>query len=403
MIEVAKYEVKLSLNGLLVGDIRELAENLTWKRCRTKIGVDSISFTLNDTKLAKWCEERGTMIVDLLKPLALDCQLVRDGTPIVGGYLATMPSYQPKGNNASLALKFDGYINYLANVHLPPGTTMTGKMGDVVKTWVEIAEARSIAAGKGFGFKPGAISDMALVTSTFENYKDIKGAIADRCDNVSGAGPFEFYVHPDRTFDVIKSSDFGEEITDYIIEYPTIINAVSATSISAKEVSGFASTIIGIGSGEVSGDESEDTAITVSQTNSSAVEEYGYAEKILQNSSVSTLEVLERNVATALSASSSLQWQPELKLSGRTVSPTPSGGYKIWIGDTITVQNNQDRTGMTSGKFRVNSLQVSVKSTGAEEITPSLSRSEAINTSSFANEWVRMQNELLNLKTAKRP
>lgn len=401
MIDVAKYEVKLSLDGVLVGDIRELAENLTWKRCRTKIGVDSISFTLNDTKLAKWCEERGTSVASLLKPLALDCQLVRNGAPIVGGYLATMPSYQPKGNSASLAMKFDGYINYLANVYLSPGATATGKMGDLIKAWVETAEARSTVAGKGFGFKSGVISDMAVVTSTFENYKDIKGAIADRCDNTSGAGPFEFYVHPDRTYDVIKSSDFGEEITDYIIEYPTIINAVSATSISAKEISGFASTVIGIGSGEVSGDEAENTAITVSQTNSSAVSEYGYAEKILQNSSVSTPEVLERNVATALSAASSLQWQPELKLSGRTVNPTPTGRYKIWIGDTVTVQNNQDQTGMTSGKFRVNSLQVAVKSTGAEEITPTLSRSEAINTSSFASEWVRMQNELLNLKTAK--
>lgn len=401
MINIASYEVELRLNGTLIGNIREHAQNLTWSRNRTKIGVDSISFTVNDIELARWCAMRGTTVAEILKPLALDCRVIRNGVPVAGGYLATMPSYQPQGNSANLALKFDGYINYLANVYLNPGETTTGKMGDIIKGWVTIAENRAIAAGKGFGFTAGKISDMAVVQSTFENYKDIKGAIADRCDNTSGAGPFEFYVHPDRTYDIIKDSEFGEEITDYIIEYPMLINAISATSISAKEINGFASTVIGIGSGEVSGTEGAETAITETQTNSEAVLEYGYAEKVLQNSSISTPEVLARNVARELNSVSNMQWQPELKLSGRTVNPTPTGENKIWIGDTVTVQNNQDQTGMTSGKFRVNSLKVSVKNTGAEEITPSLSRGEAINNSSFATEWVRMQNELLNLKTAK--
>ncbi len=400
MITTANYEVELRLNGALIGNVREHAQNLTWTRKRTKIGVDSISFTLNDIEFARWCRQRNTTVAELLKPLALDCRIIRNGVAVAGGYLATMPSYQPKGNSANLAMKFDGYINYLANVYLSPGATTTGKMGDLVKSWVTIAEDRAAQAGKGFGFKAGKISDMAVVQSTFENYKAIKSAIADRCDNTSGAGPFEFYVHPDRTFDVTKDSEFGDEITDYIIEYPTLINAVSATSMSAKEVNGFASTVLGIGAGQVSGAEGQETAITELQTNSAAVLEYGYAEKILQESSVSTLEVLARNVATELAATSNMQWQPELKLSGRTVNPTPSGPYKIWIGDTVTVQNNQDQTGMTSGRFRVNSLQVSVKNTNAEEITPSLSRGEAVNTNSFAQEWVRMQEELLALKTA---
>lgn len=400
MINVATYEVELRLNGVLIGNIREHAQNLVWTRKRTRIGVDSISFTINDVKFAEWCTQRSTSVSEILKPLALDCRVIRNGVPVAGGYLATMPSYQPKGSSADLVMKFDGYINYLANVYLEPGTRATEKMGDLITWWISIAESRATQAGKGFGFIVGDIADLAVVESSFQNYKDIKGAITDRCDNVTGAGPFEFYMHPDRTYDVIKDSDFGDEITDYIIEYPMLINAVSATSMSAKEVSGFASTVIGIGAGQVSGDAAEETAITEIQTNQDAVREYGYAEKILQESSVSVQEALARNVASELAATSNMQWQPELKLSGRTVNPTPSGEYKIWIGDTVTLQNNQDQTGMTSGKFRVNSLQVSVKNTGAEEITPSLSRGDAINRNSFVQEWVRMQNELLNLKTA---
>lgn len=396
-----EYEVQLRLDGRLIGNVRELAQSLTWARKRTRIGVDSIGFTLNDVLFAEWCSMRGVTVAEVLRPLALDCRIIRNGVPVAGGFLATMPAYQPKGNSANLSMKFDGYINLLAKVYLSPSIKTTGKMGQLVKAWVTIAEERATAAGKGFGFKEGRISDMAVVENTFQNYKDIKSAIADRCDNVTGAGPFEFYVEPDRTYNVIKDSEFGDVVNDYIIQYPNKTTGVGATSLSAKEITGFASTVIGIGSGQVSNNEAENTAITDLQTNAAAVAKYGYAEKILQQSSVANQTTLEQNVASELSSASSLQWQPEIKLSGVAVNPTPSGEKKIWVGDTITIDNSQDLTGMTSGQFRVNALQVSVKNTGAEEITPSLSRSDAaINTSSFAKDMVRMQNELLALKTA---
>lgn len=405
----ATYEVELRLDGVLIGNIRKIAQNLTWTRQRARVGVDSITFSLNDKLFADWCEEHRTSINELLRPLALDCRVIRNGVPVVGGFLATMPAYSPNDSTATLAMKFDGYLNYLAGVYLEPGYSQKNvAMGDVVKAWVEVAETRAITAGKGFGFKAGEISVMEKVVSSFNNYKDIKGAITDRCDNTSGAGPFDFFVHPDRTYDVIKDSDFGDTITDYAIQYPMLYNVPSATSISAGELTGFASCVIGIGAGEVSGDETDPTegeesqeAIVNVQTDNEAVKKYGYAEVTLQNSSVSVMETLEANVASELTSRTAMQWQPQIKMSGNHVNPVPTGSRKIWIGDTVTLQNNADRTGMTSGEFRVNSLSVSVVATGAEEITPTLSRGDAINTNSFANDFVRMQSELLALKTAK--
>lgn len=400
MFPKAKYEVELRLNGELIGDVRSLAVNLKWSRKRTRVGVDSISFTLNDRLFHEWCAMRGITIAEILKPLALDCRVIRNGVPVVGGYLATMPSYQPQGMSANLVMKFDGYLNYLANVYLNPGIKLTGKMGDIVKAWITVADSRAEAAGKAFGFTAGTISDMASVESSFQNYKDVKGAITDRCDNVSGAGPFDVFFHPDRTYDVVTDSEFGETITDYIIAYPTLLNSISATKISASEVNGFASVIIGVGAGEISGEEATSTAITDVQTNSEAVLEYGYAEKILQESSVSNPDTLARNVASELASTSTMQWQPTIKMTSKFVNPSPTDEKRIWIGDTVTLQNNEDLTGMTSGQFRVNALEVSVAATGAEEITPSLSRGNTINNNSLAKEWVRMQNELLALKTA---
>lgn len=94
-------------------------------------------------------------------------------------------------------------------------------------------------------------------------------------------------------------------------------------------------------------------------------------------------------------------WEPEIELLGTQVNPTPEGPCKIWIGDTVTLQNSEDCTGMTSGNFRVNALAVTVDANNAEEITPTLSRGDAINTNSFAKDFMRMQKELLVLKTAR--
>jgi len=374
MIKTAKYEVQLRIDGTLIGNVRELAQNLTWVRRRTKAGVDEINFTINDVMFQKWCLERNTDINTMLKPLALDCRIIRDGVPVVGGFLATMPSYQPNGTSANLQLRFDGYLNYLAGVYMYPVGTQTGAMGTLVDNWIQLGESRATTAGKGFGLTTGTISAMNTVTYTFDNYKAIKDAITDRCDNVSGAGMFDVYFHTDRSYDIIKDSDFGDIITDYQINYPMQLNGQSATQIAANEVDGFASSIIGIGSGEVSPDADKNTAITSLQTDAAAVAEYGYAETILQDSSISRQTVLDINAATRLSNTANPIWQPTVQLIGRQINPTPNGDKKIWIGDTVTVNNSEDMTGMTNGTFRVNELAVDVSAAGGEIITPVLER-----------------------------
>lgn len=393
MIGIANYVVELRLNGQIIGNIRDIAEGLTWSRSRTRIGVDSIGFTVNDHLFAKWCEMRGTTINDMLCPIALECRIIRNGIPLVGGFLATMPAYQANGTSASLSLSFDGYMNLLAGVYLNWSKSYDGPMGAVVKQWIDDAEDRSKGYKKPFGFKTGNIATMATIHESFEGWKSIKDAITDRCDNTSGAGPFEVYFHPDKTYDVIKEADFGEEITDYVVQYPNQINGVGALEISAPEINDFATFVNGVGA--------EELGLGAYAANQEAIKKYGYQEKVIQQSSVSVFETLRANTETELSNVSSLEWQPQIKLSGRVVAPVPTGLKKIWLGDTIAIQNNVDLTGMTSGRFRVNSLEVSIDANGAETITPTLSRSEAINTSSFVKDFVRVKNNLLAVGSSR--
>lgn len=369
----AAYKVNLYIDDVLIGDIRSLAQNLTYTRRRTIAGVDSISFTINDRLADQWATRNGTTLQNLLRPLALTCRIVRNGVEVVGGFLATMPSYQPNNASANLALNFDGYLNLLEGVYLAPAVYENIPMANLVVSWVREADSRAANAGKAFGFVSDYLSSLESVTQTFDDYKTVKAAICDRADNVSGAGIFDVYFAADKSYSVVGNSDFGVE-RGYTINYPGQINGITAATIAADEVQGFASSVLGLGSGETSADPTLSTVITNQQTNSSAVVTYGYAESLLQSSSISQLDSLQENVATRLAELSNIESLPKITLSGRQVAPTPEGDASIWLGDIIALNNSVDPTGVMSGKFRVQELQVAIAATDAEIITPTLER-----------------------------
>lgn len=380
MIGVPTYQVNLYINGTLVGDCRRLAQNLTYTRRRTKFGADSIDFTINDVLFDKWCQDRGYTINDLLKPLALECRLVRNGIDIVGGFLATMPSYSPLQRSADLALRFDGFLNLLdgfyirnTSTNLPLGT-ITGRANSLIVNMINMANSVSSAAGKGFGLTLGYSDNLSNITHTFDNYKTVKDWICDRCDNTTGAGPFDIYFHADKTYDIYASNHFGDIITDWTAFFPTMINNTSATSISAAEVEGFASAIVGLGAGEISANAQENTALFRYTKDNAVIAEYGYKESLYQDSSISTGSVLTMNINAELDNKSDTDWKPQITLHGIQVAPKPSGSNKIWIGDTITINNSLDLTGKTNGDFRVNELMVAISAGGDETITPTLER-----------------------------
>ena len=380
MFENARYELNLYINGNIVGNIRPIAQRLTWVRRRTKRGADSIDFTLNDKLFAKWCEKHYTTVGDLLKPYALECRVVREGVEVLGGFLATMPAYHPKEASAELSMHFDGYLNLLAGVYifndgtkLPYGT-VTGRMGALVQQFITLANTRSSNAGKGFGFVANNIDTMNIVTHTFDNYKPVKEFITDRCDNTEGAGPFDVYFYADKSYDVTMQSNFGDVITGWVAQYPADIRKVSLSEISAPEMMDYASYILALGYGEISANADENTTIISTASNNSATAEYGYCEKLESYSSVTRQTTLDQKAATDLSILSNPIWRPEVVTNGKWLAPTPNGDNKIWLGDIITIQNNADLTGMTSGTFRVNELQVRVSSNGSEDIIPTLER-----------------------------
>lgn len=374
------YSVNLYLNGNLIGDCRELAQNLSFSRKRTRFGADSIDFTINDVLFNEWCKARNLTINDMLKPIALECRIVRNGIELVGGFLATMPAYSPLQTSANLDLRFDGFLNLLDGVYirntannLPLGP-VSGAAGALVSTMISYADTVATYGGKAYGFTMGHIDVLSNIEQDFDNYKTVKEWICERCDNQSGAGPFDVYFHADKTYDIYADSNFGDVISDWVAFYPTLLNNTSATSISASEVDGFSSAVLGLGAGEVSSNVNENTALFDFVSDPTAIAEYGYKESMYQDSSISTPSVLAYNMGAKLYIESSPIWKPEITMYGTQVEPKPSGSNKIWIGDTITINNSLDLTGMTNGAFRVNELNIEVSADNAEIIKPVLER-----------------------------
>lgn len=369
-MQVPVYKLELRLDGQYIGDVRRIATGLNWTRRRTAFGVDEISFNLNDRIFAKWCEERGTTISEMLRPYALDCRVVRDGEAVVGGYLATMPSYSPNAASASLSLSFDGYLNLLNGVYIRPTATATMTADRFVKKWIDDAEARATQAGKAFGFEFKTATTLARIERTFDNYKTVKEAIADLCDNVEGAGQFDIIFNPDRSYYI--TNELGRDISGWKIHYPAERYNPSAVQISAEEVQGFASHVIALGAGEVSANPDESTVITSEMTDQTAVATYGYCEALNQYSSVSVQTTLNQKAATDLHNSTKIGWQPSVTLSGAQIAPSAVAEPSLWLGDYIQIENSADFSGTMSGRFRVNELAVAVSATNAETITPTL-------------------------------
>lgn len=374
---MAKYSVILTLhetegNEIAVGDVRPIAEELNWTKARTSTGVDSINFKVNDKLLDKWARERGYTINDLLRPYALEAVVLREGEPLVGGFLATMPAYQPLNASAALSMRFDGWMNLLAGCYLRPRVRQSKPAGIMVADWIDEADTRSHNAGKAFNFHRGYISSLATVERTFDSYKTIKEAITQLCDNVDGAGPFDVIFAPDRTYTITNA--LGREIEDWALHYPASFEGTGVASISAPEVQGFASHVITLGSGETSADPVKSTVVTSEATDRYGVKEYGYVEMLTQYSSISRQSTLDNRCATDLAYASYIQWQPDVTLFGIQTPPSPTAEHGLWIGDRIDLINTADLTGQTSGRFKVNQIEVTVGATGAESVKPTLER-----------------------------
>ena len=398
------YQVILSYDHRVLGDIRKYAQDLHYVVSSSRYGVDSITFTIDMNIFSDWLNERllgfsgfsGDGLRYALKPILLDCVIQRNGEDLVGGCLIQMPHITFTNDSATLEMTFDGYMNLLDGVIIAPTPTQSKTPNQFISDWVTTANQVSTAfvgsqgGSHGFLIEYDSTDSIVLPTiqRTYDSYKTMKEAIFEMCDNIEGAGEFDVIFLPQIRYDIIDVLRPGVSglysIPKYIIQndssisgqmslfYPAGPNGAGIVAIEIEQADDFASHAFVLGNGDTSSDPSLNTVITSEYptTISGTYEFPAYREKIWQYSSITRQATLDGRAQSLQGHSSKIRWQPTLTLAGIHIPPSPTADNGIWIRKRIKIETDKDPLNIFARTAIVRELEVSVSSTNGEEVRP---------------------------------
>lgn len=360
------YEIQLRYNGRLIGNIYPITEKRSWSK--VKNGVDQIKFSVSMLKFQEWCVERNTTLRELITPLRLDARVVRDGTPLLGGILLEIPSYQFSNSQVDTVLDFtfDGYLNIYAGNYIRP-TKKYGPepLNSYLLKILNDANNRASNAGAPTGVTIGHIDTLGNDQNTYDSFKSVKDALTEQTDNIDGAGTFDIDFTYDRQFCIYKK--MGENRTkDIVIRYPSYRGELNATSVSFDGWSNLATHIIGVGAGN--GVDPNGAAIveeTTSAQDTPGIQRFGYYEYLFQDSSISVRNTLKNRISGYSIAGRTPYLKPKITIVGNYIN---IGNY-FWIGDRFTFLNDLNPFMETSAVLRAVQLDCDIDDNNVETLT----------------------------------
>lgn len=359
-----EYEIQLRFDGSLIGNVYPITTARSWSK--VKNGVDLIQFQVSMLKMREWCEQRGTALAEIVKPLKLDARVVRNGVPLLGAVLLEIPSYSLDNNkvDCELSFTFDGYLNIYSGIYIRPTITYTARpLNQYLVDLVNKANTRATNAGASTGVTIGTIETLGNDQNTYDSYKAVKDALTEQTDNETGAGNFDIDFTYDRQFCIYK--EMGNDRTDMVIRYPSVRGALNATSISFDAWKSLATHVIGVGAGNGVGDGG---AALVRETSAAqdafGISEYGYYEQVFQDSSISRASTLDNKISGVLEQGTRALLTPTIGIVGNQLAL----GETFWIGDRFSFENNFDPFIPTSATLRVLQLDCTIDDTGAEDL-----------------------------------
>lgn len=358
-----EYEIELRYDGNLVGNIFPITTSRSWRK--RKNGVDEINFSVSLKKMVQWCEERNTTLRELVTPMKLDARIVRNGVPLLGGFLYEVPGYTQSVENVDTEINFifDGYLNLCAGLYNRPTTTYSARpISRYLKQELQNALNRASSAGYNFGITMGTIEEWTPNDqNTYDSYKTIKDILIEQTDNTEGAGTFDVDFGYDRTFNIYH--EMGNDRTDTVIYYPSRPGVLNALSVSYDSWGDFASHVIGVGAGNGVGDGG--AALVRSVTSQSAIQEYGYYETMFQDSSISNATTLTNKLSGILASTTHPTLIPKITIVGNSIDI----GTTFWIGDVFTFRNDEDPFLETDAPLRIIELSCEIGDANEESLT----------------------------------
>lgn len=347
------YEVRLYRNRDYLGDLGKLARELTWTVNRNpQVGYNSLSFKVDQIAFDNWCKGTGVETDDIVRPINTDCQIWVRNTPmdepvcVANGYLYAMPTGVPNGDAMDYQFEFkDQFLKLQGASKIPNGTTYTQWYADdLVSDLITKAQARQ---GVSYGFSKGAVVRLPKIDRTYTDWKPVSEAIAEMCDNSTGAGQFDVWIDQNYKWNIAKPRGQDSGLVFHYPYDPTLTMIPMASAPTYEQVPELMTAIRAVGEGQ------GEAAITTLIKDNDAIERYGYVEGYQQYSSITNLNTLNQKARADLDNAINPNPAPTISINGVFIDWKTFG-----VGDLVSYVNEQAVGYGLAGTVRVATITV---------------------------------------------
>ena len=347
------YEVRLYRDRDYLGDLGKLARDLTWTVNRNpQIGYNTLSFKVDQIAFDNWCKSTGVETEDVIRPINTDCQIWVRNTPmaepvcVANGYLYAMPTGVANGDAMDYQFEFkDQFLKLQGASKIPNGTTYNQWYGDdLISDLIIKAQTRQDVS---YGFTRGTTTRLPKIDRTYTDWKPVSEAIAEMCDNSTGAGQFDVWIDQNYKWNIAqpRGKDSGLVFT-YPYD-PTLTMIPMASAPTYEQAPELATAILAVGSGQ------GDAAVSVLVKDDDAIERYGYIEQYKQYSSIEQASTLQQKALADLDNAIYPDPAPTISVNGVFINWENFG-----VGDRIDYVNNAAVNYGLSGHVRVATITV---------------------------------------------
>ena len=358
------YEIRIYRDRDYIGNLGKIARELTWTVNRNpQIGYNSLSFKVDQLAFDKWCQAHGVATETLITPINTDCEIWVRNDPqaepvcVAWGYLYAYPTLVANTDALDYQFTFkDQFLKLQGASKIPNGTTYKQQPANSVVMDI-ISKAQIRQDPNRFGFGVGLNPTLPKIDRSYNDWKPVSEAVAEMCDNSTGAGQFDVWIGQDYKVNIAKPRGKDSGLV-FIYPYNTATSQIPMSAIPTyDQAPELATAILAVGSGQ------GDAAVSVLVKNDKAIAKYGYIEQYQQYSSITQEGTLRQKATADLEAAIYPDPAPTISVNGVFINWENFG-----VGDRIDYVNNTAVNYGLAGHVRVKTITVNCDGNRNESI-----------------------------------
>lgn len=357
------YEIRIYRNRDYIGNLGKLARDLTWTVNRNpQIGYNSLQFKVDQLAFDRWCQGHGVPTETLITPINTDCEIWVRNDPqaepvcVAWGYLYAYPTLVANSDALDYQFTFkDQFLKLQGADAIPNGTTYNQWYADDLESDLMLKGQQRQNAN--YGFTRGETDRLAKIDRTYTDWKPVSEAMAEMCDNSTGAGQFDIWIDQDYRLNIKKPRGQDSGLV-FIYPYsPASAQIPMSAAPQYEQAPELATAILAVGSGQ------GDAAVSVLVKDNDAIAKYGYIEKYQQYSSIEQEATLRQKATADLEAAIYPDPAPTISVNGVFIDWATFG-----VGDRIDYANNTAVNYGLAGHVRVKTITVNCDGNRNESI-----------------------------------